>query len=142
MPNKYFSFSYIGFPQTDIAGNIIGETYRPIVQVRISYGHRLSREYDALVDSGSDRNLFPAELGELLGISFKKQKSKIINGIGGIKIKAYSVNIVIYLGSYKYNTSTDFSYEQRDLLLGREGFFNLFTKLIFRENDKFLDIYL
>ena len=143
MSNKIISFSYTGFPIIDPSiGRVINEIFRPIVPIRISYGHHLSRQFDALVDSGSDRNLFPASIGEAIGVNFKKIKPIFITGIGSIQIKAYPIKVTLFLGSNAYTTEADFCFEQRLPLLGRNGFFSLFKGLKFKEKEQFLDIYL
>lgn len=143
MADQIISFSYVGFPIRDSkTGEIIGQIFRPMIPIRISYGHHLSRSFDALVDSGSDRNLLPANIGESIGINFRKYKPLFISGIGNSQIKAFPVKIKIFVGNSSYETEADFSYEQKAPLLGRDGFFNLFKGLRFREEDQFLDLYL
>lgn len=132
---------YKGFPiHNPITGEVVHITYRPMLLVRISYGHHLSWEFEALVDSGSDRNLFPAYLGEIIGINFKKVKPLFINGIGGSQVEAFPVLIKLFIGAKSYETTIDFSYEQKIPLLGRKGFFNLFKSIKFDEKGKFFYI--
>lgn len=107
------------------------------------YKHKLSRPFDALVDSGSDRNLFPAEIGGIMGINFKKRSpNKLIMGIGKQAIEAFTERVSLYVGNNKFDVEVDFSYSQQIPLLGRNGFFDLFKQIIFREKDKFIDLYL
>ena len=117
------------------------EVFTPFVPVMVSINHaNPTHPIDALVDSGSDRNLFPLQLGNLLGINFKKIKPKIIYGIGNIKVKAFTSKINIWLDNTKYSSEADFSLEQQVLLLGRRGFFDLFRKVTFSERGRFLYI--
>jgi hypothetical protein len=95
---------------------------------------------NAVVDSGADRNLFPLRLGKLLGISFKKIKPKIIYGIGGMQVKAYTSPVNIWIEGNKYSTSADFCDGQHEILLGRQGFFNLFKSIKFVEAGRYLEI--
>ena len=117
------------------------EVFTPFVPVMVSINHaNPTHPIDALVDSGSDRNLFPLQLGNLLGINFKKIKPKIIYGIGSLKVKVYTSKVNIWLDNTKYSSEADFSLEQQVLLLGRYGFFNLFKSLAFNERVKYLYI--
>lgn len=134
-------FSYLPRPLIDSKKNLVQEVFTPYVPIRLSYGHgNPTRLIDSLVDSGADRNLFPIQLGELLGINFKKISPKIIYGIGNAQIKAYSSKINVWLNNTKYPTEADFSPNQQTLLLGRRGFFNLFKTLTFDEHGRFLYI--
>lgn len=141
MPKQVLTFKYLPIPKRDQeTGEIIGEVYIPVVPVRISYGHQLGRVFYALVDSGAERNLFPAELGEILGVKIKKGNPQDIIGIGKVQIKGFTHKIKLYVGSEGFNADVDLSYEQQVPLLGRNGFFNLFKRVVFKENDKILEL--
>lgn len=132
-------FSYLPRLVIDAGTNRKEEVFTPYVPIMVSYGHgNPTRPIDALVDSGSDRNLFPLQLGQLLGINFKKIRPKTIFGIGGIQLKAYTSKINIWVNNKKYPTEADFCLEQQTLLLGRYGFFNLFKEVKFDEKGRFL----
>lgn len=134
-------YSYLPRPIINSQTVKIEEVFTPFVPIRVSLGHGSpSRIIDALVDSGSDMNLFPLGLGELLGINFKKLTYKIIHGIGKAEVKAYTHKINVWLNNVKYETTADFCTNQQVLLLGRNGFFNLFKTLTFDENGRFLYI--
>ena len=118
-----------------------GTVYLPTIQVRISKNDEIiSYPFDALVDSGSDRNLFPLYFATYLEIKFKKSQSKRIFGIGENFIEAYTSTINIWLGAQKYETSAEFSPQQKAPLLGRGGFFNLFKSIKFDEKGQFVYI--
>lgn len=115
--------------------------YLPTIPIKVSNDQGIiSYPFDALVDSGSDRNLFPSYLAIRLGIQFKKIKSKRIFGIGENYIEAYPSNVNIWLGEQKYSTTADFSPQQRIPILGRNGFFNLFKSIKFDEKGQFVYI--
>lgn len=117
------------------------EIFRPYIQIKLSlFRGNLTPTIDALVDSGADNNLFPLQLGGLLGINFKKLTAKTIYGIGNSRIKAFTAPINIWVNNTKYQTQADFSVDQQTLLLGRNGFFDLFKELKFNESEKFLYI--
>lgn len=119
----------------------ITQIYLPLIQIKVSYGHGLiSPPFDALVDSGSDRNLFPMTLARYLGIDFKKVKPNKVYGIGKGHLVTYPAKIEIWLGIKKYETEADFSLKQQIPILGRFGFFSLFKSVKFDENGQFLYI--
>lgn len=114
--------------------------YRPMIRIRISQNKgQISFPFDALVDSGSDRNLFPVYFAKKLRIIIDKNP-KVIQGIGGVTVTAYPGKISIWIGTRKYETEADFSPEQKMPLLGRNGFFNLFKSIKFDEKNKFFYI--
>lgn len=109
-------FSYLPRLVIDPKTGRKAEVFTPYVPIRLSVSHNNpTRLIDALVDSGSDCNLFPIQLGEILGINFKKITSKIIYGIGDVKIKAYTAKVNIWVDNTKYITGADFSAEQQTL---------------------------
>lgn len=134
--SNWFKFTYRPYPGKDLQTGKLIEVFRPTVPIVVSYKGVLSWEVQALVDSGSDRNLFPAKLGELVNIDIRKGNVRPIEGIGNSSIRAYTHRIKIYIASYNFETEADFAYEQQSLLLGREGFFNFFKKIEFKEKEK------
>jgi len=135
-------FNYLSNPRKDYkTGKIIGQVYYPVIPIKLCYGHHIFKYLiNSLVDSGSDRNLFPAEIGENIGIKIKNELSQEIGGIGGIKVIAFTHKVKIYLGNLEIDTFVDFSYEQKVPLLGRNGFFNYFKNVIFREKDNVVEL--
>lgn len=136
------SFSYfVEDKQDPTTGKVIGYIMRPYIPIRLSI-HRAnpSNPVNALVDSGSDRNLFPKQWGDILGINFRKIKPVQITGIGKITITAYPSKVNIWLNNRRYETEADFSPQQQTPLLGRQGFFSLFKEIIFEENKAFLHL--
>ncbi|MCX6706290.1 MAG: hypothetical protein NTV24_04295 [Candidatus Woesebacteria bacterium] len=138
MPN-WFKFTYHPYPGKDLKTGEIVEVFRPTVPIVVSSKGIPSWEIQALVDSGSDRNLFPAKLGELIGIDIKSGDKRPIQGIGNSNIDAYTHKIKIHIAGYSFETEADFSYEQQSLLLGRDGFFNFFKKIEFKEKEKYVE---
>lgn len=139
---KNIRYYYLPDPLMDNSTNTqVGEVFRPKASIRVSYAHgRVSNQLDAIVDSGADGNLFPLRLGTMLGINFIKIKPKIIYGIGGVKVSAYSSSINIWINGTKYSTHADFCDNQHEILLGRQGFFDLFKSINFVENKRFFEI--
>lgn len=121
----------------------VGGIFRPYIPFRVSLNHgNPSPHIDGLLDSGSDRNLFPLDLARMLGIDLKKCKPVTITGIGGIQIPSYTAQINIWINNEKYPTEADFSQNQQIPLLGRHGFFNLFPSIEFNENGRYVEIVL
>lgn len=123
-----FIFNYLPQPYVDSSGNTV-DFYRPFIPIRLSCARKIGQYFYALIDSGSDTNLFPAGLGIVLGLNIKKGKIKNIGGIGDSKLTAYTHKVSLYIGTKKFDTEVDFSYNQEVPLLGRQGFFNLFGEI-------------
>lgn len=113
----------------------LGKTViRPIIPITISHKNKSVR-YDALIDSGADFCILPAELGEYIEIEIKKG---IKENFGGIQKQkdcdnrpvAYIHEIILEVGGYKNRMMIGFSYDIAQLgcgILGQKGFFNLFN---------------
>mgnify|MGYP001591024877 CR=1 FL=1 len=136
------SFSYFVQDKLDPkTGQVIGHILRPYIPIRLSLHHGNPTNYvNALVDSGSDRNLFLIQWGQILRVPFRKIKPVQIVGIGKAIITAYPYRVNVWVHNKKYETDADFSSQQETPLLGRSGFFNLFNEIIFEENKGFLHI--
>ena len=120
-------YSYIPKVYKNQDTNQFVQVYLPMVPIRISTDLRqISPSFDAVADSGSERNLFPMFVAEYLRIDFGKTKPNKVYGIGEDYIKVYPARINILLGTKSYKTEADFSHEQNIPILGRNGFFNLF----------------
>ncbi len=134
--SRKFWFTYFPYPHLDPSTGKEIEVFRPTVPIQISYKDKVTTSFQALIDSGSDRNLFPAEIGELVGLDIKKGETRPIHGIGGVKISSFTHEITLYIEKCKFVTMVDFSYEQQVPLLGREGFFSLFKRVDFNHRKK------
>ena len=117
------------------------EVYRPYVPIRLAFAHHLDKDVVyCLVDSGSDRNLFPALWGKSLGINITKGVPVNVTGIGGHDLVAYKHNVKIYLDTFGLETEVFFTDRQKMPLLGRNGFFDKFKRVCFNETEKYLEI--
>lgn len=97
----------------------------------------------ALVDSGSEYNLFPASIGEKLGINIRKGKKQKIAGIGNILIETFlHRGIGIFIEGHKIESFAYFSYDQKIPLLGQNGFFDKCTEVKFnrRKEEIFISL--
>jgi hypothetical protein len=134
--SKWFSITYHPYVFEDLKTGKRFEIFRPTIPIVIVYKNKPSWDFQALVDSGSDRNLFPAKIGESIGIDIKKGKHRPIRGIGDYEIAAYTHKIKIMTAGKIFDTEVDFSYEQEAPLLGRNGFFDFFKEISFDEKVK------
>ena len=104
---------------------------RPVIPVVLSYGGK-SLDHEVLVDSGSDRCFFDAEILIALGITGQAGRFNDIFGVGGSKSSSYYHPIMIKVGDIAYNIEAGFvpllggglvSYG----FAGQKGFFDKFT---------------
>lgn len=117
------------------------QVYLPMVPIRVSTDLRqISPSFDAVADSGSEKNLFPMFLAKYLRIDFGKTKPNKVYGIGENYIKVYPAKINICLGNKRYKSEANFSEQQNIPILGRNGFFNLFKSIKFDEKGQFVYI--
>lgn len=142
MPRIVKTFSYFPYPFLDPHTHKLGNIYRPVIPMKLSYGHRITKSsLYCLVDSGADNNLFPAEWGLNIGIPIEKGDTYEINGIGNIGVKTYRHNIRLYMGTdIIIDTIADFSPFQEIPLLGRQSFFCFFERLSFDEKHRTLEL--
>lgn len=106
---------------------------KPFIDIQVNYKHQRMIGLKALVDSGSDYNLFPGIICEALGIKIKKGKPVPIYGIGRREpLTAYRhFGIKIFLEGISFETFADFSLEHEVPILGQNGFFDKFKKITF-----------
>ena len=115
---------------------------RPVVLITLSNPGSPSSpniRYEALVDSGSDRCIFSTEIGELLGIDVTATDTVLFVGgvVAGQRRALYIHPIEIDIGdgnSFVGNVGfmPDFSKSGHGLL-GRNGFFDQFSFIKFRD---------
>lgn len=139
-------FSYKRYPNPkgiDITRPVIPITLRnPLATRALQIG------YEALVDSGSDRSIFPAELADLLNIDLRTS-TKILYVAGvvaGERRPIYLHPIEIEVGGRDGSTfevlagfMPDFSKSGHGLL-GRDGFFDQFSFVKFKDLDNVIEI--
>ena len=139
--SKVTGYSYIPQIYQDYKTQKFIQTFLPLIPIKlVSLYGKTTPQFDALLDSGSDRNLLPMSLARYLGISFINRKPTQVYGIGKNHINAYSAKISLWLGNKKHETEADFSLQQNLPILGRNGFFNLFRSIKFDEKGQFVYI--
>jgi len=110
------------------------ELLKPIIPIGLLFNGKLIK-YEALIDSGSDFNIFNAEIGEILGINIRSGKEVKFSGIAGEPFEVYLHNLTLEVGGWQYKIVAAFSYKISPYgfgILGQKGFFDLFrVKFIF-----------
>ena len=137
-------FRYKGYEQ-------FGVLKRPVIQVVLRNPRQTNAPviaYEALVDSGSDRNIFPAELASLIGVDLTSTEK--VRDIGGVvagelrRVYFHPVEIELGgLGGPSLVTHVGFMTDFSNIgygLLGRRGFFNQFSFVKFKELESTLEI--
>lgn len=102
---------------------------KPIIPVKIIIGNELL-DYAALIDSGADFCIFPADLGEYLGLDIRSGTSEIFGGIQEkAGAEAFLHRVRLSIGGWQYKTTIGFSYDVAKYgfgILGQKGFFDIF----------------
>ncbi len=133
--------SYDYFPTPHLKNGKLIAIYTPVVALKLSANYKMyPYSIKCLVDSGADFNLFPADIGEKLGLKIKKGEKVEHIGIGNVGITAYAHPVKIFVKEYSFKSEIHFSYDHKIPLLGREGFFKYFKKVIFNQKDLKLDL--
>lgn len=121
--------------------------YYPAINVVLTGNHRVGRPIEALVDSGADINLFPADYAfaffKIDKRVFAKGVKKSILGIGGKVVDAlgHRVTLKIVGVGIQFKTLVYFSPEHDAIpLLGRKGFFDRFKRVSFDEHGRGLEL--
>jgi len=123
----YKSFNLKPFPSSKRSVEI----RRPIIPVTVIYGKRLV-QFEALLDSGADYNIFPGDIAIYLGINLKQGSKRNIHGISGNSINGYQHQVKLKIADQIYRTSITFSNnlpENALAVLGNIGFFDHFSVL-------------
>ncbi len=106
----------------------LGSYYRPIIPIALKEGNEII-DFPALVDSGSDFNVFPGFLADFLGINLTQVKQKQITGLSG-SATSYPYALEVGIAGKFYRAPLVFSYDttlNNFGLLGQVGFFDRFV---------------
>jgi hypothetical protein len=101
--------------------------YYPFVRIRIGRRHGpKTRFFEALVDSGAEDCIFPAQLATTIGLDLRAGRQERRIGIGGVQ-SVWVHPIVLYMGEHALPIEAAFV-ETLPMsgLLGRIGFFEHF----------------
>jgi len=103
---------------------------RPAIPIQLINGQNRVRCY-ALIDSGADYCVFPASLGELIGLKIESGKLDCFDSVAEKQqgLKAYFHSIKFEVGGYEFDCWAGFSRDIGNAVLGQLGFFSLFSIL-------------
>lgn len=123
---------------------------RPVIPITLRNPRAISSSaigYEALVDSGSDRCIFPSEIGELMQIDITAGECVYVGGVvAGERRPMYLHPVEIEVGGFPGPRvlivaafMPDLSYNGHGLL-GRQGFFDRFSFLKFKDFESTIEI--
>jgi len=102
---------------------------RPVIPIEIIYkGKTVS--YEALVDSGADTNIFPAQIADVLDIDVKSGEKREVWGVTGVGENYYVHSVELVVGGWSYDVKVGFLPNIASLgygILGQKGFFDIFV---------------
>ena len=99
----------------------------PVIKIGVKHGRR-SLDYDVLVDSGADMNVFNVELAEALGIDLAAGVSAEVIGATG-RVETVSIHtLTLTVGDEAYKAPVAFLASASPYgLAGQRGFFDQFV---------------
>lgn len=113
--------------------------YLPMLEVKLHANHLLSpHQINAIMDSGSNLNLFHSFYGHQIGINVKKGKLVKVKGIGNMEMDTYLHEVNLKIGQFTIPTKIHFSdYQQYHQIIGT-CVFSYFKRVIFHTVKKTL----
>ena len=124
---KQLKFPYTKFRITPPSVKKAKFVYRPVISVKLFKQNKVVT-FDALIDSGADKCIFPVWIADRLGFDVYKGEKMIFSGIGG-SVLAYLHKTNIKVKEIKLSLDIYYSHEWNDMpfgLLGQAGFFSNF----------------
>lgn len=122
--------------------NVAPKIDRPIIPIKVSKNGR-SVNYEVLIDSGADRNIFHAEIATYLEIDLKSGSEIEIVGVTGKVEKGYVHQVKLEIGGHSYDNVEVAFFEHLSKfahgMVGQSGFFDMFT-VKFDKNKKEIEI--
>lgn len=110
--------------------------YRPILLTRIKSGRNITPfDFEAILDSGADRNLFPAEAYRIIGNNVESGRKVEIGGLGD-PVTSYEHQVTLVFHRRTLRTKVCFANIIKNPILGRADFFTHFSEIKFKEQDK------
>ena len=106
------------------------QVLRPVIPIEI-LRKNISVPYEVLVDSGSDTNIFDAQLTEILGLDLLSGKRAEVAGVTGEAEVFYVHELDIKVGGHLFkNTAVGFLKNIGQYgygIVGQKGFFDIFV---------------
>lgn len=119
----------------------LGVIYRPYVLIKLGHKNKWSKNFiKALIDSGSDHNVFPASFAAEIGINYKNGEYREIFVVGGESVDSYINLVKLKIENKDLETVIQFGEKVQTPLLGREGFFNYFDYIKFNVKRRKIEI--
>ena len=131
-------FPYLKIPTKEPGKKWIS---RPIIPVTL-FGPKGSVTVDALIDSGTDRCLFHADLGREIGLDLEKGEKETFSGIEGGRIPAFRHKIQIQIVGMDGKAQVLAGFASASgifAILGQEGFFDAF-RIKFEKDHNVIEI--
>lgn len=102
---------------------------RPVIPIEIVYKDKIV-PYEVLVDSGSDCNIFDAQIADILGLHLHSGKKSEIAGITGNPEPVYIHKLDLRIGGHQTN-NIEVGFLKRMVrysygVIGQKGFFDIF----------------
>jgi hypothetical protein len=119
--------------------NINGRyTKRPVVEVELSRGGH-QRKFLALIDSGADHIMMPAAIAEVFQIDLNTCPRRTVLGVSMQPIEGFVSNLTLHINHQEdpFDAPVLFINTDVPVLLGREGFFDLYRIKFEQDHDIF-----
>jgi len=135
-------FRYIKIPTRDPRRKWIS---RPIIPVILSAQKGVvarSVNVDALLDSGADKCLFNAEIGEALGLELEKGERETFSGIEGGRLFVFIHEVYIQVAGIDRTTKVEAGFVRGlniSAIVGQDGFFDSF-RVSFEKDRNIIEI--
>jgi len=103
---------------------------RPVIPIEVIY-KGMAVQYEVLVDSGADSNIFDAQIAQILGLDLLVGKYAKVSGITGVEESMYIHKLDLLIGGHLFkNIEVGFLKHMGRLgygVVGQKGFFDLFV---------------
>lgn len=119
--------------------NIDGRhTKRPVVEVEFSRGNQ-RRKFLALIDLGADHIMMPAAIAEVLGIDLAACPRRAVLGVSMEPIDGFVSHLTFQISNQEDRFDAPVLFIETDVpvLLGREGFFDIYRIKFEQDHDTF-----
>lgn len=101
----------------------------PLIPVRIINKDDKEKyiDFKALLDSGANVSIFPAQFGQIIGLNIENDRIERVSGIGGHAFETFLHDIIFEVGGWQFISYACFTFANIFTpVLGCDGFFSLF----------------
>lgn len=102
---------------------------RPVIPIEVIHNN-ISVPYEVLVDSGSDRCIFDAQIADILHLNLRKGREEKVVGITGTVESYYIHSVAIKVGGWPFHIEVGFLPRIASMgygVVGQRGFFDIFV---------------